>query len=137
MTYNQIISGITALLESHPRIQAAKNVNPLDWINRNSEPDLPVCCFDIIDGTYKKGGEQVWSIQFFFLDQSGPDGEYETEVISDQWMIAEDIIEKLRVPPYSVDDETIIRAVSEKYENFLSGVTFTTNITTYSIPECV
>lgn len=137
MTYNQIISGITDVLQSHPRIRAARNVNPLDWINRDGEPELPVCCFDVIEGNYNRGGEQVWSIQFFFLDQSGPDGEFETEVISDQWLIAEDIIEKLRVPPYSVDDSVIIRGVSQKFENFFSGTTFTANITTYSIPECI
>ena len=137
MTYNQTISEITEILQAHPRIRAARNVDPLEWINRNGNPELPVCCFEVLNGTYKKGGEQVWSVQFFFLDQSGKDGEYETEVISDQWLTAEDIIEKMRLNPFSIDDEVIIQSVSQKFENYLSGVTFTANITTYSTPECI
>lgn len=77
------------------------------------------------------GKEQTFNVQFFFLDKSGAEMEFEPEVISDQWQIAQDIIQLIRGTKrdFYIDDSITINAISDKYEDYLAGVEFTTNIT--------
>lgn len=76
------------------------------------------------------GKEQIYNVQFFFLDKSGAEMEFEQDVISDQWQIAEDIIQMIRSTKrdYYIDDNITINAISDKYEDYLAGVEFTANI---------
>jgi hypothetical protein len=67
----------------------------------------------------------------WFLDKSGVEGEFEQEVISDQHSIANDIILALRRDmTISIDDNITWTAISEKFEDYLSGVTLTFNFQT-------
>jgi hypothetical protein len=130
MTYNQLITTLTNLLSSHTMIREVKNVSPREWLFRDNNPEFPICCFSINNGSLNVGKEQVYNVQFFFLDKSGAEMEFEQEVISDQWQIAEDIIQLIRGTKreYYIDDNVIINAISDKYEDYLAGVEFTTNI---------
>lgn len=133
MTYNQLIATLQGLLESHAMIKTVKETTPAEWLNVDSVPEFPVCCFQVVEGTFNKGLEQEFSIQFFFLDKSGGEElEFENEVISDQWQIAEDIISLIRGTKrtYTIDDQVTMRTIRQKYEDYLSGVEFTTTITT-------
>lgn len=132
MTYNQFITEISAKLSSHAMIKEVRNMTPQEWLFRETAAKLPVCCFDVLSSTFNNGQEQNWSVQFFFLDKSGPEAEFETEVISDQWQIAEDIYQLLRADQgtFAVDDSVTITPISDKYEDYLAGVTFTINIAT-------
>jgi len=135
MTYNQLISALQTLLESHAMIKTVKEATPAEWLNRGGVPDFPICCFEVIEGSYNVGREQVYNIQFFFLDKSGGEQiEIEAEVISDQWQTAQDIISLIRGTrrAFTIDENITIRPVRQKYEDYLSGVEFTTNITTQS-----
>lgn len=131
MTYNQLITTLTNLLTSHAMIKEVKNVTPREWLFRDSNPMFPVCCFSINNGTMNIGKEQTFNVQFFFLDKSGAEMEFEPEVISDQWQIAQDIIQLIRGTKrdFYIDDSITINAISDKYEDYLAGVEFTTNIT--------
>jgi hypothetical protein len=65
------------------------------------------------------------------LDKSGVEGEFETDVISDQHQIANDIIAQLRKDfTISIDTNITWNAISEKFEDYLSGVEFTITIST-------
>jgi hypothetical protein len=130
MTYNQLITTLTNLLTSHAMIKEVKNVSPKEWLFRDSNPIYPICCFSINSGSMNVGKEQIYNIQFFFLDKSGAEMEFEPEVISDQWQIAEDIIQMIRSTKrdYYIDDNITINAISDKYEDYLAGVEFTANI---------
>jgi len=132
VTYNQFITEISALCESHAMIREVRNMTPQEWLFKGTAANLPVCCFDVLSSTFNNGQEQSWSVQFFFLDKSGQEAEFETEVISDQWQIAEDIYQLIRAEQatFSVDDTITITPISDKYEDYLAGVTFTINITT-------
>lgn len=132
MTCNQLITEITEVLESHAMIKTVKNLTPQEWLNRDSNPTFPVCCFNINNGSVSKGTEQVRSVQFFFLDKSGAEAEFETDVISDQWQIAEDISQLFRGTrrDYSIDDSITIETISDKFEDYLAGVSYTINFTT-------
>ena len=132
MTYNQIIKTLTSLLESHAFIKTVKNLTPKEWLQRDKDPVYPVCCFSVNTASNNIGLEQVYGIQFFFLDKSGKEAEFETDVISDQIQIANDVIVLMRFPrnSYFIDDNITINTISDKYEDYLAGAEFSVNITT-------
>lgn len=134
MTYNQLITTLQTLLESHAMIKTAKNVTPQEWLNRKTQPVYPVATYTVNNGSFNTGQEQVYSVQMFFLDKSGAEAEYETDVISDQVQTAGDIIALMRSgkKPYFIDDNIGWEAVADKYEDYLAGVELTINITTLS-----
>jgi len=132
MTYNQLITTIQSLLQSHAMIKTAKNVTPKEWLLRDEQPIYPIATFSVNSGSINKGREQVYNVQFFFLDKSGKEAEFETDVISDQMQTASDIISLMRGGrnSYTIDDNISFNAISDKYEDFLAGVELTINIST-------
>lgn len=134
MTYNQLITTITDLLESHAMIKTVKNATPKEWLMREDQPLYPVAFFNVNNGSLNKGREQVYNVQFFYLDKSGLEAEFETEVISDQIGIGSDIINLIRTDrnDYYVQDNITFNAISDKYEDYLAGIEYTLNITTQS-----
>jgi hypothetical protein len=134
MTYNQLITTLQSLLQSHAMIQTVKHTTPKEWLQRESQIIYPVATFSINNGSLNVGAQQIYTVQFFFLDKSGVEAEYETDVTSDQIQIASDIINYLRIEnnPYFIDDNVTFNCISDKYEDYLAGIEFTINITTQS-----
>lgn len=134
MTYNQLISTLQSLLESHAMIKTVKNVMPGEWLLKDEQVVYPVCCFSVNTGSFNKGREQVYNVQFFFLDKAGAENEFEREVISDQVSTGYDIIELMRKEnnPYFIDDDVTFNTLSDKYEDYLAGIELSVNITTQS-----
>ena len=134
MTYNQLISTLQSLLQSHAMIKTVKNLPPKEWLLKDEQVTYPVCCFNVISGTFNKGREQIYNVQLFFLDKSGAEGEFQEECISDQCSIAYDIIELMRGTKraYTIDDSITFNTIADKYEDYLAGVEMTFNITTQS-----
>jgi hypothetical protein len=132
MTYNQLITTITSLLQSHAMIETVKYATPREWLLRDEQPVYPIACFSINSGSINIGREQVFTVQFFFLDKSGKEAEFENDVISDQIQIASDILNLIRTSRknYSIDDNVSFNAISDKYEDFLAGIEYTINIST-------
>lgn len=131
MTYNQIVSEITTMLSSHAMIKDTRFVTPIEWLAYENEPVLPVALFYIENGSINIGRELTYSVQFWFLDKSGVEGEFETDVTSDMHQIAGDIINQMRQKiSYSIDDQISWTALSEKFEDYLSGVTLNFTIST-------
>lgn len=132
MTYNELIKEITDRLEAHPQIRTVKNNPPKEWLLKDSQPEFPVCCFTINSGNINSGLEQVYNVQFFFLDKAGDEGLFEREVISDQLQICEDIILTMKSTKrdYFLDDSIQFNTIVDKYEDYLAGVETTFNITT-------
>ena len=130
MTYKQIVTQITNLLESHAMINTVKFASPTNWINWDNQPVFPCALFNINNGIFNNGREQVYTITFWFLDKSGVEGEFETEVTSDQHSIAADIVSTLRKQSnaWTIGDSINWDAVSEQFEEYLSGVTLSLNI---------
>lgn len=134
MTYNQIVSSVRSLLESHAMIKTVKNELPTEWLKK-TEIVFPVCCFVINGGSFNKGRQQVYTLQMFFLDKSGQEvNEFEQEVISDQIGIAYDIVEMMRADkPYSIPDNIAFSTISDgKYEDYLAGCSLEFDIETQS-----
>jgi hypothetical protein len=129
MTYNQIVQKITDLLESNPIIKTTRFASPTEWLGWVEMPVMPVASFVVNNGQLNAGREIVYSITFWFLDKSGVEGEFEQQVINDQLMIANDIISALRNDQtISLDASVSWEGISEKFEDYLSGVSMTLNI---------
>jgi hypothetical protein len=134
MTYNQVVKEIQTLLESHQMLHTVKFASPIEWLNWDDQPVFPLASFAINRGGLNAGREQTYQIEIWFLDKSGVEGEFETDVVSDMHSIAADIISTLRKGsnPYVIDAQISWDAVSEKFEDYLSGVYLTFNLSIVS-----
>jgi len=130
MTYKELTDTILAKLQSHPLIRTALFSSPLSWLNLNEQPEYPVGCFQVDTGNFSTGKIFNYSVQFWFLDKSGVDSEFETEVISEQHLVGNDIVSWLRRgdSDFLIDDVVTWTALSEKFEDYISGVEFTVNL---------
>jgi len=134
MTYNQVVTEVNNLLSNHAMIKTVKFASPVEWLNWDSQPVFPLACYAINSGQLNTGREQVYSINLWFLDKSGKESEFETEVTSDQHSILADIVSKMRSKSneYVIDSNISWDAISEKFEDFLSGVQCTFNLSVVS-----
>ncbi len=134
MTYKQLTSEIQTILESNKMLHTVKFASPVEWLNWDSQPVFPLASFSINSGALNIGREQVYQIQFWFLDKSGVESEFETEVVSDMHSVAADIISKLRngANEFTIDNQIAWNAISEKFEDYLSGVELTFNLSVKS-----
>ena len=124
MTYNQVVQEIETQLTDHPMIHEVLFSSPTEWLNRNHVPSFPVSCYEINSGFLNTGREQIFRIVIWFLDKSGIEAEFETNVISDMHGVAYDILSKLRQQfhEYTISTQIAFNVVSEKFEDYLSGV---------------
>lgn len=124
MTYNQVVKEIQEVLTDHAMIHEVLFTSPVEWINRNHVPNFPVSCFEINQGSLNAGREQVFRVIIWFLDKSGVEAEFEPNVISDMHGVAYDITAKLRQQfnDYLISANIPFNVVSEKFEDYLSGV---------------
>jgi hypothetical protein len=134
MTYNQVIKTIKAILGSHAMIKSVKVASPREWLFEDSQPVFPVACFAMNSGSLNVGREQVYNLSLWFLDKSGMEREFEDDVASDQLQICADIISKLRngANNWTIDDNITYNLISDKFEDYLSGVEISFNMTTFS-----
>lgn len=134
MTYNQIVKEIQTLLESHKMIHTVKFASPIEWLNWDNQPVFPLASFAINRGELNTGREQRFFIEMWLLDKSGVESEFETDVVSDMHSVAADIISTLRKGSnsYTIDTTISWDAVSEKFEDYLSGVYLTFNLSSVS-----
>jgi hypothetical protein len=134
MTYKQLATEITSLLESHAMIHTTKFATPIEWLNWDDQPVFPLASFSINSGSFNLGKQRQYDIQFWFIDKSGVEGEFETEVVNDMHQVAGDIISKLRngANDFVIDDNIRFDVISEKFEDYLSGVQLTLSLTSTS-----
>lgn len=131
MTYNQVVKEIEEVLDNHAMINTVLFSTPVEWLNRNQVPTYPVASYAINSGSLNVGREQIYRVDLWLLDQSGKDGEFETEVISDMHGAAYDVLSILRKGGNSwiLSPQVAWIAVSEKFEDYLSGVKITFDLT--------
>jgi hypothetical protein len=134
MTYNQVITEIKAILATHAMIKSVKVATPREWLFKDSQPIFPIACVAVNSGSLNVGREQVYNISLWFLDKAGLEGEFEQDVTSDQLQTCADIISKLRngANDWQIDDNITYNLILDKFEDYLSGVEISFNMTTYS-----
>jgi hypothetical protein len=131
MTYNQVVTEIEEVLENHAMLNTVLFETPVEWLNRNQVPTYPVASYAINSGSLNVGREQIYRVDLWLLDQSGRDGEFETSVISAMHGVAYDVLSILRKGGNSwiISPSVSWIAVSEKFEDYLSGVKITFDLT--------
>jgi len=115
-------------------IHTTKFATPIEWLNWDDQPVFPLASFSINSGSFNLGKQRQYDIQFWFIDKSGVEGEFETEVVNDMHQVAGDIISKLRngANDFVIDDNIRFDVISEKFEDYLSGVQLTLSLTSTS-----
>ena len=115
-------------------IHTTKYATPIEWLNYDNQPVFPLASFSINTGGFNIGKQHSFDIQFWFIDKAGVEGEFEIEVVNDMHQIAGDIISKLRngANSYVIDDNIRYDVISEKFEDYLSGITTTITLTSTS-----
>ena len=115
-------------------IKSVRNATPREWLFANEQPVFPIACFAVNSGSLNVGREQVFSVTMWFLDKAGLEAEFEADVCSDQIQIAADIVSKLRnqINPYLISTGINYNLVLDKFEDYLSGVELTFDMTTFS-----
>lgn len=138
MTYNQVVKEIQEKLQSHPMLHEVMFGSPAIWLYNNQPPSFPSANFEINTGSLNIGREQIFTVNVWLLDKSGVDSEFEQEVTSDMHGIAYDFLQKLRNSlDYSISNTVTWNAISEKFEDYLSGVNFSFDFTvTRSYGNC-
>ena len=124
MTYKQLRDAIRTLLQSHAMIKQVRFSSPTDWLFDDEQPLFPLACYAINTGSFEPGYKN-FVVSFWFIDKSGVDGEFEDEVVNDQIEIANDIVGLLKqshLRPWQMDDDISFTVLSEKFEDYLSGV---------------
>lgn len=131
MTYKQLKLAVQAILESHAMIKEVRFFTAKEWIGRESNTLYPICCYSILSGTFEPGYKD-FSLQFLFLDQTGQDGEFEVDVVSDQTEIANDIVALLKkhTNTWIIDEQIGFEVLLGEFKERLSGVQLTVNIKT-------
>lgn len=127
MTRNEVITEITTILEANGMIESVIPNPPVNWLMWTEQPKFPNASFDIANGQYNSGRELVYTIEMWLLDKSGVDNEFEQSVSNNMHLIGADIINVLRqgFKKYSISSNVSWTKVEEKFEDYLTGVTFT------------
>jgi hypothetical protein len=121
MTLNQLIDLIKELGESHAMIKKIHYGSMLNFLGSNNL--YPAVNFDLTGARILKSELSV-NFSMFFLDRVIQEEDNETEVLSDQLRIAQDIIAQLRYPgfDFQLSDEIGINFLSDKTPDVLAGV---------------
>lgn len=123
MTYKKLKNEIQALLEDHAMIKQVRFSSPLEWLYKDQKPEFPLCCFTLDTGNFEAGYINH-DLKIWFLDQAGQEGEFDTEVISDQMGIAVDVYSWLKQSHLRewITNTASYVVVSEKFDDYLSGI---------------
>lgn len=121
MTLNQLTDLIKDMGEKHAMIAKTHFGSVMAMLG--SENKYPAFNFDFV-GADIRGSELRVRFAFFFFDRVLQEEDNETEVISDQMLICQDIIAQLRYPghDFSVDDFIPITFFSDDTPDVLAGV---------------
>lgn len=132
MTYRKLIKTLTDLLQSHAQLKTVKNATPTEWLQSPGVVDFPAALFVVNTGSFEIGNERQRTVQMWFMDKSGQENEFEQDVSSDMEQVAGDIVEKLYndANVWIIDKPISYTFFRDSYEDFISGVQFTFNIST-------
>ena len=123
MTYKQTKEAVQAILENHAMIKRVIFNSPLEWMFANEQPEFLYAVLQSITDHLRKGIK--FYTYYMVLDKSGKEGEFETDVVSDQVEIANDIVSLLRQSQkrsWLMDDNISFQVISDSLRDYLAGV---------------
>jgi len=123
MTLNQLVQTITNLGNAHKQIKSVYFGDLSDYLSRGTENIYPSLFFDLTGGNV---GEKNVTLNFslYFFDRMLPEEVNETEVLSDQLEICQDIIAQLRYNNFEFDEglSATLNFFTEDTPDLLAGV---------------
>lgn len=121
MTLNQLVDHIQELGEKHWQIKKTYRGNLVDFLSL--ENLYPAMNFDL-NGANITGAQLTVNFALFFMDRVAQDQDNEMEVLSDQVLIAQDIIAQLRYPgeEFEINDNVQMTFFVDDTGDFLAGV---------------
>lgn len=123
LTLNQVVTQITNLANAHKQIKSVYFGDLSDYLSRGTENIYPSLFFDLTGGNV---GERNVTLNFslYFFDRMLPEDTNETEVLSDQLEICQDIIAQLRYNNFDFDEglSASLTFFTEDTPDLLAGV---------------
>lgn len=122
LTLNQTVKLIKDIALSHDQIKTVYFGDVWEFLAQTD--NVYPAMFYSLTGSQINGKSLDMSFSLFFLDRQLQDETNETEVLSDQLLIAQDIISMLRFPKFDweIGDNVILDFFTENEEDYLAGV---------------
>lgn len=124
ITLNQIVSRIEGIANKHQQIKTVFFGNLFEFLAKTPDSRYPAMYFDLVNATIN-GSVTTVTFSFFFMDRMLPELTNETEVLSDQLLIAQDIISQLRYnkyPEFIAGENIPIEFFTEESPDLIAGV---------------
>jgi len=126
MTLNQIVNELTKIGNDHEQINFVYFGDVWERLS-NGEVTYPAMFFTLIGATI--GAKEIdYNFSFYFMDRMLSEETNETEVLSDQTLVAQDFIAQLRYPidygivTWTCGDNIPLTYFTESDPDFLAGV---------------
>ena len=122
LTLNQTVKLIKDIALSHDQINTVYFGDVWEFLAQTD--NVYPAMFYSLTGSQINGKSLDMSFSLFFLDRQLQDETNETEVLSDQLLIAQDIISILRFPKFDweIGDNVILEFFTENEKDYLAGV---------------
>ena len=123
MTLNNLVTTITNLANAHEQIKSVYFGDLSDYLSRGTENIYPSLFFDLTGGNIQEKSV-VLNFSLCFFDRMLPEDTNETEVLSDQLQICQDIIAQLRYNNFEFDEglNATLTFFTEDTPDLLAGV---------------
>jgi hypothetical protein len=122
LTLNQTIKLISDLASAHEQINTVYFGDVWEFLNQadNVYPAM----FYSLTGSSIANKELTLNFSLYFLDRQLHDESNENDVLSDQLLIAQDIVSMMRYPKFDweIGDSVNLEFFTEKEEDYLAGV---------------
>ncbi len=122
LTLNQTVKLIKDIAQSHDQINTVYFGDVWEFLAQTD--NVYPAMFYSLTGSQINGKSLDMSFSLFFLDRQLQDETNETEVLSDQLLIAQDIISMLRFPKFDweIGDNVVLDFFTENEKDYLAGV---------------
>ncbi len=123
MTLNQVVTTITNVANAHEQIKSVYFGDLSNYLSRGTENIYPSLFFDLT-GAQILEKSLTLNFSLYFFDRKLPEDTNETEVLSDQLEICQDIIAQLRYNNFEFDEglSATLNFFTEDTPDLLAGV---------------
>jgi len=122
LTLNQTVALIKQIAKAHAQINTVYFGDVWEFLAQTD--NIYPAMFYSLTGSNISGRTLSLNFSLFFLDRQIQDESNETEVLSDQLLIAQDIFSMMRHPNFNwkLDENVSIEFSQKKIKNYLAGV---------------
>lgn len=122
-TLNQVVKTISGIGQSHQQIKTVYFGNLLDFLSKGTDNVYPAMFFDLT-GSSIANKTLTMDFSLYFMDRMLPEQTNETEVLSDQLSVAQDIIAMLMYQDFDfvMSDSVQLAYFTENTPDLLAGV---------------